>query len=90
MIAVYLDTSDSLLLMSKDHTYHALFYILKQSDSERNLWYADKKNKDIIMEKMQISTPTLAKHIASLAKRNILIHDGIRGRYRLNMRIFSL
>ena len=90
MVAVYLDTNDSVLLKSNDRTFHVLFYILRQLDFERNLWYADKQNKLNIMTKLGISPPTLDKHIASLKERDLIRTAETRGRYRLNMEIFSL
>jgi DNA-binding IclR family transcriptional regulator len=90
MIAVYLDTNESVLLKSNDRTFHVLFYILRQLDFERNLWYADKQNKLAIMNKLGISPPTLDKHIASLKERNLIETAETRGRYRLNMEIFSM
>ena len=71
MVAVYLDTNESVLLKSNDRTFHVLFYILRQLDFERNLWYADKQNKITIMHKLGISPPTLDKHIASLKERGL-------------------
>lgn len=90
MIAVYVDVKDGLLLCSKDRSYHALFYIILQMDKERNLWYADAKNKQEIEDKLCISTSTLAKYISSLTDRKLLIHEGNKGRYSLNMEVFSM
>ena len=90
MIAVYLDTKESVLLKSNDRTFHVLFHILRQLDFERNLWYADKENKIIIMNKLGISPPTLDKHLASLKERDLITTAETRGRYRLNLEIFSM
>jgi hypothetical protein len=65
MITVYLDTKDSVLLKSKDKSFHVLYYILNQADLEHSYWYADKIHKERIMAKLE------------------------RGKYRLNMQIFS-
>ena len=89
MITVYLDTKDSVLLKSKDATYHVLYYILNQTDMERNTWYADKINKQYIMGKLDIAPVTLDKHIASLKKRRLILTTESRGKYMLNMNIFS-
>jgi DNA-binding CsgD family transcriptional regulator len=89
MITVYLDTKDSILLKSKDATFHVLYYILNQTDMERNTWYADKENKQRIMDKLGISPPTLDKHIASLKKRKLILTTETRGKYMLNMSMFS-
>lgn len=89
MIAVYIDTHDSLLLLSKDSSFHALYHIISQCDSQKYTWYSDQKNKTEIMEKMNITISTLAKHIASLVDRKLLIHDA-KGRYKLNMDILSM
>ena len=69
MVMVYLDTKDSILLKSNDRTFHVLYYILRQTNFETNLWYADKVNKLFIMNKLGISVPALDKHIASLKER---------------------
>ena len=90
MVTVYLDTKDSILLKCKDKTFHVLFYILNQADSERNVWYADKVHKEYILGKLDISLVTLDKHIASLKKRNLIVPTGVRGRYNLNMKILSV
>lgn len=90
MIAVYVDTKDSILLLSKDQSFHALFYIIKQWDSERNIWYCDNTNKKYIMDQINVSNASLAKYIQSLVERKLLIRDGIRGRYKLNLEILSL
>jgi len=90
MVTVYLDTKDSVLLLSKDVSFHVLYYILIQSDMEHNYWYADKVHKARIMDKLNISPPTLDKHIASLKERKLIIPTGSRGKYRLNMQIFSI
>ena len=89
MITVYLDTKDSVLLKSKDATFHVLYYILNQTDMERNTWYADKENKQYIMGKLGIAPVTLDKHIASLKKRRLILTTESRGKYMLNMNIFS-
>ena len=90
MISVYLDTKDSVLLLSKDHSFHILYYIINQSDSERNIWFADIINKEKIIEKLQISPSSLDKHLKSLVDRKLILKDGSRGRYKLNMSIFSM
>lgn len=90
MIAVYLDVKESVLLKSNDRTFHVLYYILRQADAEKNLWYADKVNKLAIMNKLGISPPTLDKHIASLKERDLIRTAEVRGRYRLNLEIFSM
>ena len=90
MISVYLDIQGSILLLSKDTSFHVLHHIIRQSDSEKNVWYADKVNKDEIIRKLQISPNSLDKHIASLKLRKLIVKDGPRGRYKLNMEIFSL
>ena len=89
MITVYLDTKESVLLKSKDVTFHVLYYILNQTDMERNTWYADKENKQRIMNTPGLSPPTLDKHIASLKKRRQKQVIETRGKYMLNMNIFS-
>tara|TARA_B100000482_G_C12464709_1_gene242414 strand:+ start:261 stop:566 length:306 start_codon:yes stop_codon:yes gene_type:complete len=89
MITVYLDTKESVLLKSKDKTFHVLYYILNQTDMERNTWYADKENKERIMNKLGIAPPTLAKHIQSLKERRLILTTETRGKYMLNMNIFS-
>jgi|TARA_R110000803_G_scaffold196714_1_gene260027 DNA-binding MarR family transcriptional regulator len=88
VISVYLDTKDSILLLSKDRAFHILFYILNQADLERNIWYADKVHKERIMTKLNISPATLDKHIKSLKERNLIISES-RGRYRVNTLILS-
>ena len=49
MVTVYLDTKDSILLKSKDKSFHVLYYILNQADAEHNLWYADKLHKQSLL-----------------------------------------
>ena len=88
VISVYLDTKDSILLLSKDRAFHILFYILNQADLERNIWYADKVHKERIMTKLNISPATLDKHIKSLKERNLIISES-RGRYTVNTLILS-
>lgn len=90
MITVYLDTKESILLKSKDRSFNVLYYILNQSDMEHNLWYADKIHKQHIIDKLEISPTTLDKHIASLKERKLIIPTGVRGKYKLNMQIFSI
>jgi predicted HTH transcriptional regulator len=82
MIIVHLDTADSILLLSNDKSFHALYYILEQMDKESNVWYADKVNKDYIRNRMSISSPTLEKLIALLKDKN-LIKPLSRGKYQL-------
>jgi len=82
MIIVHLDTVDSILLLSNDKSFHALYYILEQMDKESNVWYADKVNKDYIRNRMSISSPTLEKLIALLKVKN-LIRPLSRGKYQL-------
>tara|TARA_R110000751_G_scaffold58576_5_gene123502 strand:+ start:135 stop:431 length:297 start_codon:yes stop_codon:yes gene_type:complete len=89
VITVYLDTKESILLKSKDRTFHVLYYILRQTDMENHIWYADKVHKERIMNKLEISPVTLDKHISSLKKRGLILTTTVRGRYRLNMQIFS-
>ena len=89
VITVYLDTKESILLKSKDRTFHVLYYILRQTDMEKHIWYADKVHKEIIMDRLEISPVTLDKHISSLKQRRLIITTSVRGRYRLNMQIFS-
>jgi hypothetical protein len=89
VITVYLDTKESILLKSKDKTFHVLYYILNQTDMEKHIWYADKIHKEKIMDKLEISPVTLDKHISSLKQRGLIITTTVRGRYRLNMHVFS-
>ena len=89
VITVYLDTKESILLKSKDRTFHVLYYILRQTDMEKHIWYADKVHKEQIMNKLEISPVTLDKHISSLKQRTLIMTTAVRGRYRLNMQIFS-
>ena len=89
MVTVYLDTKDSILLKSKDKSFHVLYYILNQADAEHNLWYADKLHKQRIIDKLAMSLVTLDKHLASLKERNLILPTGVRGKYRLNMQILS-
>jgi DNA-binding MarR family transcriptional regulator len=89
VITVYLDTQESILLKSKDKTFHVLYYILRQTDMETHIWYSDKIHKQNIMDKLGISPVTLDKHISSLKQRELIITTSVRGRYRLNMQIFS-
>jgi hypothetical protein len=89
VITVYLDTKESILLKSKDRTFHVLYYILRQTDMEKHIWYADKVHKESIMLKLEISPVTLDKHISSLKQRDLILTTAVRGRYRLNMQIFS-
>mgnify|MGYP003149037788 FL=1 len=89
VITVYLDTKESILLKSKDRTFHVLYYILRQTDMEKHIWYADKVHKENIMLKLEISPVTLDKHISSLKQRDLILTTSVRGRYRLNMQIFS-
>lgn len=90
VVTVYLDTKDSILLLSKDKTFHVLYYILVQTDAEHNIWYADKIHKKKIMLKMDISPVTLDKHIASLKQRKFILKTDARGRYRLNTQLLSV
>jgi hypothetical protein len=46
-------------------------------------------HKEYIVGKLEISPVTLDKHIASLKERELIIPSGVRGRYNLNMKIFS-
>lgn len=89
MVTVYLDVKDSILLLSKDKTYHVLYYILIQMDSERNIWYADKVHKKKIMDKLEISPVTLDKHLKSLKDRKLILTTDARGRYRINTQLLS-
>lgn len=89
MVMVYLDTKDSILLKSNDRTFHVLYYILRQTNFETNLWYADKVNKLFIMNKLGISVPALDKHIASLKEREFIRPAEVRGRYRINLELLS-
>lgn len=89
MITVYLDTKESVLLKSKDKSFHVLYYILNQADLEHHYWYADKVHKEYIMGKLEIAPATLDKHIASLKERKLILTTEARGKYRLNMQIFS-
>lgn len=89
VVTVYLDTKESILLLSKDKTFHVLYYILNQADLENNIWYADKVHKQKIMAKLEISPVTLDKHLKSLKDRKIIVSTEARGRYRLNKQILS-
>jgi len=90
MVSVFLDTKESVLLKSKDKTFHVLFHILRQMDFEHNTWYADKTNKIFIMNKLGIAPPTLDKHLSSLKERELILPTDSRGRYRLNLEIFEI
>lgn len=83
MIYVPLDTSDSILLLSNDKSFHALYHIMQQMHIVDNLWYADKVNKQDIATKLECSLPALEKMIASLKERELLITIS-RGKYKLS------
>ena len=89
IVSLCFTAKKSILLKSKDRTFHVLYYILRQTDMENHIWYADKVHKERIMNKLEISPVTLDKHISSLKKRGLILTTTVRGRYRLNMQIFS-
>ena len=82
MVFTHLDTNDSILLLCKDKSFHALYYIVKQMDLDTNIWYADKINKTTIATRLEVSLPALEKMLASLKKNN-LIRPTSRGIYQL-------
>lgn len=88
MITVYLDTKDSILLLSNDKSLHVLYHIFHQVDSQ-NEWYADRINKNIIAEKLLTTLPSIDNYISILKQRELLLSLGTRGRYQLNMKILS-
>ena len=83
MICVFLDTNDSILLKSKDKSFHALFYIMRQIPHDNNIWYSDKINKNEVCTELKISGPTLEKMLSSLRERNLLVKLA-RGKYKLS------
>jgi hypothetical protein len=83
MIYVPLDTSDSILLLSNDKSFHALYHIMMQMSIDDNLWYADRINKQDIALKLECSLPALEKMIASLKERELLLTVS-RGKYKLS------
>ena len=82
MIVVNLDTQDSILLKSNDTSFRVLYYILLQRDPRNNIWYADFENKELICNELNISMPAMAKILASLHEREILIRLS-KGKYQL-------
>jgi hypothetical protein len=89
MITVYLDTQDSILLRSKDVSFHILYYIMQQTNMEDCTWYADSTNKQLIMDKVGLAKVSLDKHLTSLKERNLILSTS-RGKYKLNMEIFTI
>lgn len=90
MITVYLDTSNSILLKSNDKSFHLLYYILKQINSETLEWYADKINKEELMKTLDLKLITLDKQLQSLRERDLLLKTNLRGKYKLNEEIFTI
>jgi recombinational DNA repair protein RecR len=83
MICVTLDTPDSILLLSSDRSFHALYHILQQLDKQNNIWYSDSVNKNLICKELSCSMAALEKMIKSLRDKNLL--DTIsRGKYSLS------
>jgi Mn-dependent DtxR family transcriptional regulator len=82
MIIVHLDTSDSILLKSKDKSFHTLYHIISQCNPQTHVWYADKVNKTEICSFLGLSLPSLEKMLSSLTKRGFLEKEK-RGRYKL-------
>ena len=83
MICVSLDTNDSILLKSKDKSFHALFYIIRQIPHTTNVWYSDRINKDAICDELSMSGPALEKMLSSLKERELLVKVS-RGKYKLS------
>ena len=83
MICVSLDTNDSILLKSKDKSFHALFYIIRQIPFDTNVWYSDRINKDAICDELSMSGPALEKMLSSLKERDLLVKVS-RGKYKLS------
>lgn len=81
---------DTLLTKSKDKSFHVLNIIIEQTDKRSNRWYAVKENKTRIMNKLNISLPTLDKHIKSLKDRKLIVPRQDRGVYSLNPTVFDL
>ena len=81
MICVSLDTNDSILLKSKDRSFHALFYIIRQMPNE--IWYSDGVNKQEICDELNISRAALEKMLSSLTERELLVKIS-RGKYTLS------
>jgi|TARA_R110002126_G_scaffold190255_1_gene338316 predicted transcriptional regulator len=90
IVLAYLDIKESILLKANDTTFKVLHIILNQIDEESGIWYADKIHKKEIMNNLDITITTLDKHIASLKKRELIIREITRGRYKLNSEIFSI
>ena len=83
MICVSLDTNDSILLKSKDKSFHALFYIIRQIPDTTNVWYSDKVNKQMVCNELGVSGPTLEKMLSSVKERELLVKVS-RGKYKLS------
>lgn len=81
MMVVFLTSDSSLLLLSKDKSFHVLYYILRQLNNTS--WIADSNNKQFIIDKLAISSSTLDKQISSLKQRGVL-KPSIRGQYLIN------
>jgi hypothetical protein len=80
---VNLDISDSILLKSTDTGLNALYYILLQVDREKNIWHADKINKNFICHKLNLTNSSLEKIIYSLKTRELIISIS-RGKYKIS------
>jgi predicted transcriptional regulator len=89
MIVVYLDIPETILLKSKDRSFHALYYIMKQMNMDENKWYADKTNKHEICSTLGITQVALEKMLASLKERDLLFTYQ-RGVYGLTSEIFTI
>lgn len=86
---VYIDIDTSILLHSMDNTFHTLFYIIQQMNTESNVWIATSENKRELTLSVNITASTLDKHISSLKQRGILIRVR-RETYMLNKETLNI
>jgi len=82
--------NSSILLKLNSSPLKVLHYVLRDANPNDYCWYSDKTNRELIMNKLEISRSTLEGHLKILKELNLLSVTEVRGKFRLNKRLITL
>jgi predicted HTH transcriptional regulator len=84
--------NNSLLKLLDSNLANFLLIVIKQTNKLDYKWYSTKSNRSQLQNKLELSSPTISRYIATLKAKDILIQGefSARGEYILNKKIITL
>ena len=84
--------NNSLLKLLDSNLANFLLIVIKQTNKADYRWYSTKSNRNELKNRLEMSSPSVSRYIATLKEKEILTQSEYfaRGEYMLNRKIITL